>query len=157
LSRLRSKTNQKGSNLGDRVHLVKEGLRSLGEFEDSFFDGAIMINVLYTLDRPFESLKEVARIMRPGGVLALSTPHSETNVDKLFDAIRENFTKKGKLDEFRSIIDDVRKRHDRMMARIHRDSKADIRKYLEQAGFVIKEWVDEMYSGAVVVVKAVKS
>jgi ubiquinone/menaquinone biosynthesis C-methylase UbiE len=156
LSRLRSKIHQNGANLGDRVHLVKEELESLGEFEDSFFDGAIMINVLYAVDRPFECLKEVARVMQPGAVLALSTPHSETNVDKLFAAIRENFTKKGKLAEFRSIIDDVRRRHDRMMEKIHRDSKADIRKYLEQAGFEIDDWADEKYSGAVVVVKAVR-
>jgi ubiquinone/menaquinone biosynthesis C-methylase UbiE/PAS domain-containing protein len=156
LGKLRSKVRQNGSDLGDRVHLMRQGLRSLGEFEDSLFDGAIMINVLYAVDQPFECLKEVARIMQSGGVLVLSTPHSETNVDRLFDAIRQNFTKKGKLGEFRSIIDDVRKRHDQMMNKIHRDTKVDIRNYLEQAGFAIEEWFDEQYSGAVVVVKAVK-
>jgi ubiquinone/menaquinone biosynthesis C-methylase UbiE len=157
LSRLRSKIAQNGSDLGDRVHLMRQGLRSLGEFEDAYFDGAIMINVLYAVDQPFECLKEVARIMQPGSALVLSTSHSETDVDRLFDAIRQDFTKKGKIGEFRSIIDEVRKRHDQMMNKIHRDTKDDIRNYLKQAGFAIEEWFDDMYCGAVVVVKAVKA
>src|SRR5262249_1376206 len=99
---------------------------------------------------------EVARVMQPGGVLVLSTPHAATNVDMLFDAIRQNFTKKGMLGDFRLTIADARERHDKMMGKIHRDTKEDIRKYLIEAGVSIQEWFEEQYSGAVVVVKAVK-
>ena len=156
LTKLRRKVRAQTPDLGDRVQFIKQGLRNLGEFEDGFFDGAIMINVLYAVDDPAACLKEAARTLRHGGILALSTAHSATDVDRLFRAIRDNFTKKGILAEFRATLEDVRRRHEQMMGKIHRDSKEDIRRYLEDAGFDIEEWLDDQYAGAVVVVKAVK-
>jgi hypothetical protein len=40
LTRLRSKVHSHSPDLSARVHFIKQGLRSLGGFEDSFFDGA---------------------------------------------------------------------------------------------------------------------
>jgi len=40
---------------------------------------------------------------------------------------------------------------------IHRDTKAEIRGYLQNAGFEIQDWRDSEYADSVVVVKAVKA
>ncbi|PIR05759.1 hypothetical protein COV56_01075 [Candidatus Kuenenbacteria bacterium CG11_big_fil_rev_8_21_14_0_20_37_9] len=40
----------------------------------NFFDNAILFNVLYILKDPSHSLKEINRILKPGGKLLLSTP-----------------------------------------------------------------------------------
>ena len=154
LTQLRGKIDAAG--VGDRVHFIKQGIRSLGEFEDGYFDGAIMINVLYAVDDPAAALKEVARVMQPEGVLALSTTHSKTDIDRLFKAISDNLRGKGLLSKFRGTLKETRERHERMIRKICRDDKADIRRYLEEAGFRIEEWLDDQYAGAVVVVKAVK-
>ena len=39
---------------------------------------------------------------------------------------------------------------------IHRDTKEDIRRYVEEAGLEIHDWRDSEYADAVVVVTAVK-
>ena len=43
-----------------------------------------------------------------------------------------------------------------MISKIHRDTKADIRSYIETAGFRITDWQDPVYADAVVVVEAEK-
>jgi hypothetical protein len=39
---------------------------------------------------------------------------------------------------------------------IHRDTKEDIRRYVEEAGLEIRDWCDGAYADSVVVVTAVK-
>jgi ubiquinone/menaquinone biosynthesis C-methylase UbiE len=156
LARLSNKVREKNPSAEARLRLVKQELTGLREFDDELFDAAIMINVLYAVEDPASSLKEIARVLRPGGVLALSTTHCETDIDRLFDAIRQNFQGKGIKKKFESVINEVRERHRQMMDKIHRDTKDDIRKYLNDAGFDVEEWLDDQYAGAVVVVKAVK-
>lgn len=154
LSQLRYKIDAAG--VSDRVQFIKQSVELLGEFEAGYFDGAIMNNVLYAVDDPVLALKEVARVMQPGSVLALSTSHSETDVDRLFRAISDNLRQKGKLAEFRSTLKETREQHERMIGKIRRDSKAQIQQYLEQAGFITEGPMEDHYAGAVVVVKAVK-
>lgn len=43
-------------------------------FRDGCVDGAINVNVFYQLDRPKIFLKEVYRILKPGGKIIISTP-----------------------------------------------------------------------------------
>lgn len=119
------------------------------------FDGALLMNVLYTLDDPERCLRETYELLKPGGVLVLSTPHSETNVDQLFGRMRESLQAKGVFDSLRSNYDDARRRHEDMMDRIHRDTQTDIRHYVEEAGFQIRDW-KPAYVDSVVVVEAVK-
>jgi SAM-dependent methyltransferase len=119
------------------------------------FDGALLMNVLYTLDDPERCLRETYELLKPGGVLVLSTPHSETNVDQLFGRMRESLQAKGVFDSLRSNYDDARRRHEDMMDRIHRDTQTDIRHYVEEAGFQICDW-KPAYVDSVVVVEAVK-
>ena len=120
-----------------------------------YFDGAALINVLYTLDDPERCLREVHELLRPGGVLVLSTPHSETDVDQLFDQMAKVLTRKGLFPRLQSNYDDARRRHEEMMDSIHRDTKDDIRGYLQRAGFIIRDW-RSAYVDAVVIVEAVR-
>ena len=145
------------SNFRDRIQIRKQDAAVLRIFDDAFFDGAIMINALYAIDEPAAALKEVARVLQANGVLALSTPHAGTDVDKLFGDIRKYYSRKGKFQEKSEVIDHARKRHENMMKNIHRDTEDQIRHYIEDAGFRIDEWTPGQYSGAVVVIKAVKN
>ena len=155
LVRLRGKVEDDPA-LKNRVNFVKQGIARLGGFEPGYFDGAIMINVLYAVDEPEKCMQEVARILAPGGVLALSTPHRDTDVGQLFSAMRANFADKALWPALRESLEEAFERHSAMMEKIHRDTKDDIRRYLENAGFAVEDWLDGQYAGSVVVVKAVK-
>ncbi|MGE0611966.1 MAG: class I SAM-dependent methyltransferase [Hyphomicrobiales bacterium] len=43
-------------------------------FPDGHFAGIVMLDVLHHLDRPVDFLKEAARVLRPGGALAMIEP-----------------------------------------------------------------------------------
>ena len=119
------------------------------------FDGALLLNVLYTLEEPERCLREVYDLLESGGRLVLSTSHSETNVDRLFARMREVLNREGRFESLRRHYADARKRNDAMIERILRDSQADIRRYIENAGFRVVDWRPG-YVDAVVVVEAVK-
>jgi SAM-dependent methyltransferase len=47
-------------------------------FPDEFFSGVVMLDVLHHLERPVEFLKEAARVLKPGGRLAMIEPAMTT-------------------------------------------------------------------------------
>ena len=105
-----------------------------------------------------DCLREINRVLRIDGVLVFSTSTNQTDVDKLFDAMRENLKEKNLFDDLATAWADAKAVHDRMDAKIHRDTKTDIRTYLEKTGFKIDEddWVEATYADSVLVAKAVK-
>lgn len=64
------------ARLGDRAEVIRHDLDTpLGLLPDATFDGVVCALVLHHLrDRP-QLLRELARVLRPGGWLALSTTH----------------------------------------------------------------------------------
>ena len=46
-------------------------------YEDSSFDAVVASEILEHLEKPQDALKEVARIVRPGGYFIVSTPYCE--------------------------------------------------------------------------------
>jgi ubiquinone/menaquinone biosynthesis C-methylase UbiE len=158
---LRSKirhASQPGKDYRTRLVSVKYDILTLHTLREKggFFDAAILINVLYAVSDPLACLRQANRLLKPGGVLALSTPHRETDVDRLFAQMRVVLERKRKFAELKGNYDDARAVHARMNDRIHRDSKEDIRRYLDQTGFDVVDWHDNEYVNSVVVVKAVK-
>jgi ubiquinone/menaquinone biosynthesis C-methylase UbiE/PAS domain-containing protein len=145
-----------GRDFAHRLNVVKEDMRRIDSLPSGYFDAAVLINSLYTVEDRSECLRQVARVLQPGGILALSTPHAETDVDKLFRRIREVLTEKGVFDQLRLTVETARERHEELDKLIHKDTKAEIRQYIEEAGFQIDDWHDSEYADAVVVVKAVK-
>jgi 2-polyprenyl-3-methyl-5-hydroxy-6-metoxy-1,4-benzoquinol methylase len=47
---------------------------------DASVDGCLCLNVLEYLDKPFDCLDEMVRVLRPGGLLVLSVPHTHSAV-----------------------------------------------------------------------------
>ena len=146
------------SHIVDRIFLAKANVALLGEFEDSFFDAATMTNVLYAVRDPQKCLIEVNRVLKMNGVLSLSTSHQDTDVERLFSAIKNNLEAKNMFDDLEIHWFDAKQVHERMLSNIHRDSKNEIRDYIQKAGFEIEEseWTESTYVDAVIVAKAVK-
>jgi ubiquinone/menaquinone biosynthesis C-methylase UbiE len=155
LQHLRAKLQD--PDLSTRLTVFKGDIAlSLREFPEAFFDAAVMVNVLYALDEPERCLEEIYRVLKPGGTLALSTSHSDTNVEKLFDAIRSSLRTRGLLDRLQSTVDDAQERHDEMRDKILRHTRQQVIELLTTAGFEVLERVDSSYEDAVMIVKAGK-
>ncbi len=154
---LESSTN---TNYFSRLHVMKESIQRLDEYpkivRPGSYDAALLVNVLYAIDDPQKCLEKVAALLKPRGKLVLSTSHRETNVDHLFAVMEGSLREKGLFQSLKSNFVDARERHAAMISRIHRDTKAEIRGFVERAGFDIVEWSDGEYANAVVVVHAEK-
>jgi SAM-dependent methyltransferase len=149
-----------GQNYFGRLHVLKEDLGRLDDVRDFFtpgtYDAALMVNVLYALADPGKCLRDVFGLLRPGGRVVLSTSHTETDVDRLFARMRAVLEGKGVFQKLRANFEDARLRHDAMTDDIHRNTKAEIRAFVEGAGFKVVDWREKEYADAVVVVEAVK-
>jgi SAM-dependent methyltransferase len=140
----------------DRLTIVKEDLLRIDDIPAEYFDAAILINVLYTIDDRVKCIRQANRILRLGGVLVLSTPSQETNLGRLFGRMREVLQGKELFDELKANFEGAQQVHEKLHELIHRDSPDDIRGYLESNGFEIDEWLEGEYVGSVVVIKARK-
>jgi len=154
--KIRQRERDEGRKYSDRLTVVKADIGRLEELPQAYFDAAICVNVLYAVEDPRKCLRQAWNVLRPGGVLALSTSHHDTDVPKLFARMREVLTAKGLFESLKANYESALAIHESMDAMIHRDTKADVRKYLEDAGFRIDEWREREYVNAVVVAKAVK-
>jgi ubiquinone/menaquinone biosynthesis C-methylase UbiE len=70
-----------------RVRFVELDLNKELPFEDSLFDGATCLNVLYALSEPQLFIRELNRVLKPGGAVVISTPLLEP---KIFPIVREH-------------------------------------------------------------------
>ena len=155
LQHLRAK--QRDPNIAARLTVFKGDLiLSLREFPEAFFDAAVMVNVFYALDEPERCLEEIYRVLKPGGILALSTSHSKTDLAKLFAAIRGSLEEKGVLDRLQSAVDDAEERHREMSESILRLTREQVVDLLTAAGFEILKRTDSSYADAVMIVQAGK-
>jgi SAM-dependent methyltransferase len=58
-------------------------------FRDGCFSGMVMLDVMHHLERPIEFLKEAARVLRPGGRLAMIEPAMTTLARRFYDHFHE--------------------------------------------------------------------
>jgi SAM-dependent methyltransferase len=58
-------------------------------FRNEFFAGVVVLDVLHHLERPIEFLKEVARVLKPGGRLAMIEPAMTTVARVFYDRFHE--------------------------------------------------------------------
>lgn len=159
LEQLRRKLLKARNALLKRVKVFKGDLMvSLREFEQDFFDGAVMVNTLYAIPDRARCLREVYRVLKPGGVFVYSTSTSETDVDRLFGAIERELTNKRMIKTLRPVIDLAYDRHRAMAADILRDSPDAVIDYARQAGFEVDDAdiFPYEYEGAVTIVRATK-
>jgi hypothetical protein len=86
----------------------------------------------------------------------VSTPHRNTDVKKLLKKLRDVLQSKGLFESLAEEFETAKLVHEKMDHLIHRDTKEDIRRYVEEAGLEIRDWCDGAYADSVVVVTAVK-
>jgi 2-polyprenyl-3-methyl-5-hydroxy-6-metoxy-1,4-benzoquinol methylase len=139
-----------------RLNINMDSVEDFDFVGDGHFDAAVAVNVVYALDDPFACFRKVAQALKPGGLFALSTTHSETNVDPLLAVLEAELKTKG---TFRS-----KEEHYRRVVAINKDleyglarrySRAQYETWLEQAGFEIT-YNQLSYKDAVVVIHARK-
>ena len=65
---------QIGLEYAGRVNWIQSDVQSIDALKDGAYDGVLCSSVVEYLDRPGALLKEVARILIPGGVLVISLP-----------------------------------------------------------------------------------
>jgi ubiquinone/menaquinone biosynthesis C-methylase UbiE len=76
---------------------IKQDASSLFGLGDDYFDYVIDNNFLYSLDQESvkSCLREVLRVLRPGGELRLSEPQRKTDVLKVLDRIERDLKRNG--------------------------------------------------------------
>ena len=148
--------------LADQVHRVQifkgDIIESLREVDENTFDGVMLMNVLYAVHNRPRCLREIYRVLKPGGVVVYSTSTDQTDVDTLFAAIRDNMASKGLLHEMTPAIDLAYDRHQEMLDSILADDEQAVVDYALHAGFDVEpqDVLHKQYAGAVTVVKATK-
>jgi hypothetical protein len=91
------------------------------------------------------------------GVLALSTPHENTDVKKLLKKLRDFFSRKVLSSPSPKSLKPQSSFIEKMDHLIHRDTKDYIRRYVEEAGLEIRDWCDSgHYTDSVVVLRVIK-
>ena len=87
---------QMGSEYAARVNWIHSDVQSIDALKNGAFDGVLCSSVVEYLDRPDALLKEVARILSPGGVLVISLPPTLSVVRVLQKGIRAFMSMFGK-------------------------------------------------------------
>jgi SAM-dependent methyltransferase len=120
------------------------------------FDAAVAVNVVYALEDPLRCFRKVAEALKRGGIFALSTTHSNTNLDALLDAIKSDLVLQGKFDEYREHYErlvSVNRAIEKTIARRH--SLEQYGEWLTDTGFEIVR-SEPKYFDAVEVIHARK-
>jgi len=140
------------------VTVVKTSVEHLESLKDKTFDAAVMVNVLYAVDHPLACLRGIHRVLKPEGVFAFSTTHSETHLDPLLERIKQVLRENRKLGSLRDDYENVHaanKEIEQTIARRH--SRNKYREWLKHAGFEIIKEEPSTYEGAVMLIHARKN
>ncbi|MBX3131329.1 MAG: class I SAM-dependent methyltransferase [Polyangiaceae bacterium] len=78
--------------LGDRVELRQERVESLG-LEDASVDAVLTHHVFYLFDPPEPAVRQIARVLRPGGTFATAHWTFEAKSHALFAELMEVFAR----------------------------------------------------------------
>jgi SAM-dependent methyltransferase len=142
------------------VTIVKASVEFLDSLEPKFreaFDAAVMVNVLYAIEDPLSCLQSVFRLLKPGGVLAFSTTHSETRLDPLLESIKSCLREAGTYDALAQDYEKLYEANKDIEQTIAlRHSRDDYRRWVKTAGFQITRDVPSTYEGAVMLIHALK-
>ncbi|TSD03038.1 MAG: type 11 methyltransferase [Parcubacteria group bacterium Athens0714_26] len=62
------------NNLSPKISLISHDLNQVLPFEENSFDVAVSLANLEHLENPTKNINEIFRVLRPGGLLLLTTP-----------------------------------------------------------------------------------
>ena len=151
------KMSNKKLDRNPNLTIHKESVEDLVDFRNESFDAVTAVNVLYALDDPLKCIRDVARILRPGGIFAFSTTHSLTALDQLLLAIKTYLEGSGKMqgnEEHFQRVFEVNKDIEVTIAQCH--SRQDYESWLVDSGFEIIYNKPDSYENAVMVIHARK-
>jgi ubiquinone/menaquinone biosynthesis C-methylase UbiE len=100
-------------------------------FPDSYFDGVILSEILEHIDDDVAGLREVRRVLKPGGVVAITVPNA--NYPFLWDPINKTLETVLHTKIRRGPLAGIWANHVRLYER------NDLRQAVQQAGFEIEE------------------
>jgi len=139
--------------------LHNDSITALKTIKENSFDACIMVNVIFALDNPVYTLKEIYRVLKPGGILSISTSHDKTDIESLFKEIKKYFSIKGNWDSKKDLYEKALYENRRMVEIIQRYSEEDTVSFLKEAGFKNNDIVITnrgMYVGCVFTLEAKK-
>jgi ubiquinone/menaquinone biosynthesis C-methylase UbiE len=114
-----------------QIRFVEGGLPRL-PFADQAFDAALCIGVLAYLQDPLESLREIRRVLKPGGTAVLQVSNALCFTARLHSAVRRAYRRLGEA------LGGPAYPHLRMPLRSFR--LRALRRILERAGFRVDSW-----------------
>ncbi|MFN0021203.1 MAG: class I SAM-dependent methyltransferase [Pirellulaceae bacterium] len=133
-----------------KVSIVKGSVENLEILPEASHDAAVMVNVLYAVDDPVACLQSVYRVLRPGGVLGLSTTYSETNLTPLLNSIKDYLVTSDQdiklAADYQAVVE--ANRHIELTI-AKRWSREQYKEWVQQAGFQIIKETESTYEGAV--------
>ncbi len=136
---------------GPGVIATRQDITSLFGLKEGYFDYAFLNNVLYTLEDSAvpKCLREVHRILKPGGQVRISEPRTDANLDVLFTRIERDLKRNGKFEGLRDQFLHIRDiNYKNLQSMIHRWNAEDIKTLLTDSGFEdFLYTTDEAYAG----------
>lgn len=118
------------------VLALKQDITNLYGLPDDYFDVAVLNNVLYSVSAPEKCLREVLRVLKPGGEIRLSGPKKDTDLAKLFVRIKSDIEAAGRWQE---LADDFARMEDinrsRLSRWLYRWTPSEVEALLRDCGF----------------------
>lgn len=141
------------------VLAIKQDVNTLFGLPDGSFDCAILNNVVYALEDPLPSLRQVCKRLRPDGEIRVSGPQKSTDLERLFSRMAADLRSSGKLDDLREDFERVCDINRNILSpNLYRWNVDDMKDLLRQAGFgEITYATDSAYAGQAMIVCAKKS
>jgi ubiquinone/menaquinone biosynthesis C-methylase UbiE len=156
--RAKMRSYMRGSNGGAGVVALKQDITTLLGLEDDYFDVALMNNVLYSVDDAVACLREVCRVLRPGGEVRISGPQKRTRLHRVLRAIKRDLKAKGIFNDVAQDFERVRIINERRLAQwLYKWNVDDVRNILRDSGFSDVFYAnDRAYAGESMLVAARK-
>jgi len=144
--------------LGGGVIAIKQDITSLFGLDDDYFDYATMNNVLYSIEDAEGALKEICRVLKPGGELRLSGPRKDTKLNVLFARMESELREANKFPDLETDFQHVwQLNQKRLDPWLYRWSTKEVEEMLKKAGFSkILYSSEQFYAGQSMLICAAK-
>ena len=141
---------------------LKQDITNLYGLPDGYFDVALLNNVLYSVSEPARCLREVYRVLKPGGEIRLSGPKKETDLNPLMARIKSDIEKAGRwqeLSEDFARVDHINRF--RLRQWLYRWTSSELEAVLRDADFYGDNndsiWkTEDVYEGQAIILRAFK-
>ena len=160
LLRMKCRPYLRRDDQGPGVLVCKQDITSLYGLDDNSFDYVLSNNVFYAVSDTESALKEVRRVLKPGGELRVSGPRADTNLEVLFRRIRADLEETGEFKNLEKVYKHVKQLNElRLRPMLHRWTTDDFSQLLtsQEIGFAtVTHRSENVYEGQSMLISAVK-